>query len=876
MARSRGVAIVLLVLAASIGIVAVTGQTTQFVIRALLWVAVGVFAVVAGARHRPEPPAAWQVLGVGCVLIGGSWMARALYPAHADLGGWPDLLSGTGLLMGGVGLLLAGRSRRQRVALLDGAILAGAVITFTWAAIVAPEIQPGVATDAQIGSAALHAFGGTLVVSVGVAIALATTSGMRWSVVVSGLGVVAALVAGVGWAYQGLRGEDQAVVGAVAWLVAAVTIGLVAASDEPVVDEGEAQTEMTTSRYMLLVLLAVMPALTIGIVNAVPATQTQVSSIEADSVLLLGIWVTISSVLFLAARIWASAGFAVEDERAAERLRFQRLIEYSTDVVCLLSARNEVFYASPSTATILGIPPDELLGERFHDLILTEDREEFSALVNVAVRSRGNPVPVRLRVVTADGNVRPAEGTITDLGDVPGVDGVVVTLRDISMRVALEDELTRAALEDPLTGLANRTLITDRLHHALELRTDDPPRIGLLFIDLDDFKTINDGLGHTAGDQVLRTVADRILSVVREGDTPARLGGDEFAILLEGLSPLDPEQAAHNVAVRLLEVMEEPIEVAGETVRVRLSIGLAMARVDMDEDELIQNADMAMYTAKQAGLKFASWDSGMESRARRRLLLTQDLEAALDADELEIRYQPIISMETGELVGVEALMRWTHPRFGRVPANEVEELAVRGGLANKMTAWAFDTVRSDKARWRARTGQQLKVGVNLAARQLTADVVRLFDRSFRDLGPRPAVQIELTESALLRDATAAARILGELRDRGATVAIDDFGTGYASLSYLRRLPVDVVKIDREFIAELRPASVRGSFAELIRDLARSLRLETVAEGIETEEQAEAVRLLGCEYGQGFLYGRATTMDALIAEFSPTTRRGVAT
>ncbi len=877
----RGTVALILLFGAVVWFSAQTSQDVQLFVRAAAWTASGLIAVLIGGRRRPEPSAAWQVLGLGAVLIGGSWLARALYPEVRGLGEWPDLLSGAGFLLAGAGLLLAGRSRRERVALLDGAILAGAVITFAWAVIIAPRIDDVVGNgSAEIGSAAMHVAGGTLVVSVGVAIALAAGSSLGRATWLASLGVLSALVAAVGWAYQGLAGAEQSLGGSAAWLLAPAVVAIVAFARDPVsLDEEVASSEITTARYMLLVLLVIMPSLTIGIISAVPGNEMQASEQQSDSVLLLGIWVTISSVLFLAARIWASAGFALEDERALAQLRFQRLIEHSADVVCLVSSKGKVFYASPSIGRVLGRAADDLVGKRFDDLILAEDRDDLSALMNHAIRQQGNAVPLRLRVVTADGKVRPAEGTITDLTAVAGVEGIVVTIRDVSKRVALEEELTRAALEDPLTGLANRTRLTDRMRHAMAQRATDHEQdadgrtLGLLFVDLDDFKTINDGLGHVAGDEVLKVVAERINGVIREADTAARLGGDEFAIFLESLSPLDPEQAAHNVAQRLITNMAKPIEVAGESVRVRLSVGLAMSRDGMSEEELIQNADVAMYSAKQAGLSFAAYDTGMASRARRRLLLTQDLEAALDANDVDLRYQPIVALPSGELVGVEALMRWHHPTFGRIPANEVEDLAVRGGLADKMTEWAFERVRADKSRWLARTGEPLKVGVNLAARQLTGEVLRLFDRAFKEFPVgAPGIQIELTESALLRDATAAARILGELRQRGATIAIDDFGTGYASLAYLRKLPVDVVKIDREFVSELDAENADGSFAHLIQDLATRLKLETVAEGIETRVHLDAVIGLGCQFGQGFLFGRATTIDALLADHRMGMRR----
>ncbi len=833
------------------GIAVLLPTGAELGMRGLAWLLAAVAAAMIGSRRRREPSGSWLVIAAGAALVAISWIVRAPAEALRPLGEWPDFPAGLGLLTIGVGLLLAGRDRRERVALLDGAILAGAVLTFVWATLLSPRVDAGTPTD-QVATAALFVAGAILVMSVAVARILAGRHVMDSSALFLTFASSAVLVAGVGRAWQGLGGDEQATLGRLAWIVAPLLLGALAGTPQEEQDQpGETPPRMTTTRFGLLVLLTLMPALTVGILGISPGDA------RAEVPVTLGLWATSASVALLAARIRLTADFAIEDERQATLVRHQRLIEYSADLVALLTKGGEVFYASPAMVRLLGHLDELTSGVPFARFVAADDREDLVAGLMRAATLREQPLPVRLQLVGSDGTILPTEGTLTDLTEVDGVNGVVVTLRDVSERMSLEEELRRAALQDPLTSLANRTLVTDRAAHALSRRGDEPSRVGFLYLDVDDFKTINDGLGHHAGDAVLETVAERIRRVVRDADTPGRLGGDEFAVLLESLPADDPVAAARRVADRLAASMEEPIDVAGESLRVRASMGLAMGAPDMTVDELVHNADMAMYQAKQEGDGLALYDERMGTRARRRLLLTQDLEAAIAGNTLTVDYQPIVELPSRTPVAVEALLRWQHPRLGAIAASEMEELAVRGGLADDLTRWTFQRVRADRDAWQGRFARRLSVAINLAAQQLSPSVVELFEDAFGDRpgGAASGIQIELTETALLRDANRAADVLAELRAHGAEIAIDDFGTGYASLSYLRRLPVDILKIDREFIGELENENVQGSYASLIRDLAVRLDLQTVAEGIETEQQCRAAVVLGCERGQGWLFGR---------------------
>jgi diguanylate cyclase (GGDEF)-like protein len=415
-------------------------------------------------------------------------------------------------------------------------------------------------------------------------------------------------------------------------------------------------------------------------------------------------------------------------------------------------------------------------------------------------------------------------------------------------------------LRDPLTGLANRTLLGERLGALLRRRT---AAVNVLFIDLDDFKDVNDSLGHGTGDHMLRTVAERLQGCVRGTDLVARLGGDEFAILVEG-SPA----AGRSVAARVLEALAEPVHVDGRLIAVTASVGIADLTSDTSGSDptpevLLRNADLAMYLAKAAGKHgVAVYAEGMDRAARDRADLSRDLVAALSDGQLEVFYQPTVLLADGAASGYEALLRWHHPERGLVPPDVFIPLAEDTGHIVAIGEWVLRTAVQQAVEWSERAGRAVDIAVNLSPRQLADDAIltTVGDVLARSGFPPRRLTLEITEGVLVRDVDAVTARLTRLRGLGVRIAIDDFGTGYSSLSYLRRLPVDMVKIDRSFVQDLAVGGTATTLVSSIIELARSLHLDVVAEGVETEQQATILRDLRCSRAQGFLYARPQPAD----------------
>jgi diguanylate cyclase (GGDEF)-like protein len=416
--------------------------------------------------------------------------------------------------------------------------------------------------------------------------------------------------------------------------------------------------------------------------------------------------------------------------------------------------------------------------------------------------------------------------------------------RESAERLALVQSL-REARHDSLTGLPTRVLFLEILAEKLCQATPTT----VLFIDLDRFKAVNDSLGHRAGDDLLGHVAARIRDCLRPDDTGARLGGDEFAVLLDDTGP----ETAVPVAWRIIEALRRPFRIAGRDVFIGASIGVATGTEGVDADDLLGNADVAMYRAKKDGPgKVVVFEPAMHAEALARLTLTADLKQALAADQFRLMYQPLIRLGSGRATGVEALIRWNRPGFGQVPPTGFLPLAEENGMIADIGRWVLHAAGEQAARWR-RTIPELTLNVNVSGRQLTdprfaSDV----EQTLAGCGlPAAAVTLELTESVLMADPRTAVACLTDLRDLGVGLAIDDFGTGYSSLSYLQRLPVDELKIDRAFISRAEPTAADLAVIRTVVELARTLKLRTVVEGVETEEQHLAMRELGCDYGQGY-------------------------
>ena len=430
-----------------------------------------------------------------------------------------------------------------------------------------------------------------------------------------------------------------------------------------------------------------------------------------------------------------------------------------------------------------------------------------------------------------------------------------------------KDRLRHDAEHDSLTGLANRVLFAERTKAALA-KNDRKHPVAVLFIDLDDFKTVNDSLGHQAGDQLLAEVATRLGTVVRDGDTVARFGGDEFAVLLE--SAVDKRDAT-NVARRALESLGDPVDLGDRGVRAMASIGIAIdTDGTSDVDSIMRNADVAMYLSKSRGKgRFEVFEAEMHEEAMERLDLKADLQKALDEKQFQLHYQPIFELQTGKVQLVEALLRWKHPERGMIAPDRFITLAEENGMIVPIGNWVIREACRQAAQWHKISGcEDISVSVNLSMRQLQDDqLINGLTNAISASGiAANRVVLEITESMLAIDADQSAGILGQLKTIGVKLAIDDFGTGYSSLSYLKAFPVDAIKIDRSFINELHRSSTSSALVEAVVNLSRALGAYTVAEGIEYSDQAGILRKLGCDRGQGFYYCRPLTGSALTSLF----------
>ncbi|MBI2395308.1 MAG: EAL domain-containing protein [Deltaproteobacteria bacterium] len=550
--------------------------------------------------------------------------------------------------------------------------------------------------------------------------------------------------------------------------------------------------------------------------------------------------------------------------RLAMSERRTRAIAAATDdVVLILRPDGAVLkptFVGEASKRVLGREPDEIAAMTLRELVHGEDRARVGQVLDDVRAGEPHPVAVEFRAMHSDGDPRWVNARVINMLSDPDVAGVLITLRDVTevrhVQQELERRLAHQALHDPLTGLANRRLLLEEANDRLAALREGGAPFCLLFCDLDRFKVVNDSLGHEVGDRLLADVAARLISTLRPDDLASRFGGDEFVILL----PSTTADAAYAIASRIVDAFRAPFEVAKQKLHLQVSVGVVAARAGHETAEsILRDADVAMYRAKEAGRDRAEvFEPEMGARVSRRHELEQSLRRAIAQRELTVHYQPKYRLRDGAIDGFEALVRWTDPLRGTIGPNEFVPLAEETGLVVPLGLFVLE----EACRWfigwrREHDVEEARIAVNLSGRQLQdpglADDI---SRVLAHTGIDPScVQLEVTESVAMTNAAANIETLRQLRGLGPSIAVDDFGTGYSSLAYLRRLPVDTLKIDRAFIASLERGSEDESIVRFLLSLAKTLGLRTVAEGIETADQLEVLADLGCDAGQGFLLGR---------------------
>jgi diguanylate cyclase (GGDEF)-like protein/PAS domain S-box-containing protein len=552
-----------------------------------------------------------------------------------------------------------------------------------------------------------------------------------------------------------------------------------------------------------------------------------------------------------------------ETERALEasEARFRVLTESGLDLVSVLGEDGTILYQTPALRSLLGYEPVDTIGRNVFELIHREDADAARAAFRRILETSRSREPLEFRIRHRDGQWRTFESLGTNCTDNPHIRGVVFNSRDVTDRKAIQQRIQHLAYHDNLTGLPNRGLLQDRLGHAIARAGRSARKVAVLFIDLDNFKNINDTLGHDVGDELLRQVAQRLSGCVRAGDTIARQGGDEFIVLLDNL---DDGRGASVVAQKILNSLRAPFALGGTEQHVSGSVGIAVFPDDGgDAQTLMKNADTAMFHGKGIGKNtYQYFTAQMNVAVKRRMTLESALRRAVRQKEFVLHYQPQVNLETGEIVAVESLVRWKSEDGGTVMPGDFIPLAEETGLIGEIGEWVLREACRQNREWQERGLAPRRMAVNLSARQFA-------DKTFLDTVTRVLeetalepkwLELEITESQVMRQTEGMILLLNRLAEMGVHLAIDDFGTGYSSLSYLKRLPIQKLKIDQSFVRDITVDPNDAAIVVAIINMARSLDLETIAEGVETAGQLAMLRSKDCRIGQGFYFSAPVTAD----------------
>jgi len=533
--------------------------------------------------------------------------------------------------------------------------------------------------------------------------------------------------------------------------------------------------------------------------------------------------------------------------------RFRALTEQSTDIILIADPSGQIKYASPSVHTVLEVLGDSLVGTNKVDLLHPDD---FAKTISTGPRSVAcgqNPI-VESRLRHADGRWLHFECVVRNLIQHKNIGGIVYNARDITERKHAQEQLLFNATHDALTGLPNRALFLGRLQSVVDrMKRHSQEAAAVLFIDIDDFKVVNDCYGHATGDLLIKEVSNRLRASMRSDGTIARMGGDEFTMLVEDVT--DPSDAVR-VAERIQSSLTRPFLLGGLEIFKSASIGIALTSPKTSAEAVLQNADIAMYRAKDQGKACSElFDRTMHEQVMSRLLLEAKLRYALENEELTLHYQPIVSVDTGAVQGFEALLRWQPSGLNSIPPSTFVPVAEQCGLIVPISVWVLKKACLEAASWRQRdpTEPPLYVSINISSKHFShAGFIEHVKDALEESAADPQrITIELTESLAMNDVAATGQTMSQLRTLGVKLSIDDFGTGYSSLSYLRRFPVDTLKIDQSFVKAMDAENY--AIVKTIVGLAHNLDLKVVAEGVETTEQHQLLALAGCGSAQGYLF-----------------------
>ncbi|MGE5673008.1 MAG: putative bifunctional diguanylate cyclase/phosphodiesterase [Mycobacterium leprae] len=853
-----------------------SGSTGHEVAAVTVWFVLEFSIIALALRNMVSPsltmPArrAWGLIGVAIVVLGvGSvLMVRESVAGHTGALLWSDVadLASAGLTLAGALALPGTRgTREERILLLiDSLIVSSTGTVLAWHFAVGRALpERGVALPGLL--VALLFVMTDLALITATASAFVRSSGRaRRSALLLALSALTITIGNLTWRYLILHGgyhpggwPDQFwMLSALCLLYAANTQFHAGEGAEPASATGKAERFRPFMTWAATLAGSAIPPFLFSLPNHMRGSAL-------NETLLLALDALITALIGFRYLLVAHYNARLLTANAARQYeaRFHALVQNSKDLITLVAPDGTVIYQSPSHERVFGFKTSTV-GRTIGGFVHPDDRRNLhEALENAARMPHGSTLRGKWRIYRVDGTWRQTETIVTNLLDQPEINAILLNTRDVTEHVQMEEQLRHQAYYDSLTGLANRALFMESLGQILAQPAETPTAV--LMMDLDNFKTINDSLGHTAGDQLLMAVGNRLRDCLSGVGMAARLGGDEFAILL----PVAGPDAAEAVSGELLGAFSSPFQVGEREIAITPSIGLVASAESMtNPEEVIRCADVAMYRAKRQGKgTYVLYQPGMGEVPAEQLELNIALRQALARSEFTLYYQPIYAVETGRIRGFEALLRWQHPTRGLVAPAEFIPVAEESDLIVEIGGWTLEEACRQARAWEEIVGPALApvVNVNLSARQFQrGELMAEIDQALSQAGLSPdKLQVEITETAIMADVEAAATILERLKSTGIQVAVDDFGTGYASLSYLKRLPLDVIKVDRSFIDDLGHNQVDTAIVELIIGLSRQTGLAVTAEGVETAEQFELLRRMGAHRAQGFYLSRPLPADA---------------